>query len=168
MLLNFTSMIELMTVGYEGLKPEKFLQLLKRYRVERIVDVRELAISRRPGFAKVALTAMLDGANIEYSHLPTLGCPREIRHAYREDGDWARYTKRFLAYLKTRDNDMVEVRRLVEQERCCLLCYEADFNFCHRLFVAERLASFAGGLTINHLTGPIQGRAVERPTLLAA
>ena len=157
-----------MTVGYEGMKPERFLELLKRCRVERIVDVRELAISRRPGFAKAALAAMLEKTNIGYSHLPTLGCPRDIRHAYREDGNWALYTRRFSAYLKTRDNDMVELRGLVEQENCCLLCYETDFNFCHRLFVAERLASFTRGLIIKHLTGPIQGRVVERPALAAA
>lgn len=161
-------MTELMTAGYEGMKPEKFLELLKRCGVERIVDVRELAISRRPGFSKAALAAMSGSAEIEYTHIPTLGCPRDVRHRYREDGDWALYTKRFCAYLKTRDDDMVELRGIVEQERCCLLCYEADFNFCHRLFVAERLASLTGGLVIKHLTGPIRGRVVERPALVAA
>ena len=91
-------MTELMTIGYEGMKPEKFLELLKRCRVEHIVDIRELAISRRPGFSKSALAGLLAKSKIEYTHIPTLGCPRDVRHNYRNDNDWKRYTKGFLAY----------------------------------------------------------------------
>ena len=161
-------MIELMTIGYEGMKPERFLELLKRCHVDRIVDVRELAISRRPGYSKAALAAMLAMGEIGYIHLPALGCPRNIRHGYREDGDWALYTKRFCAYLMIKEDEMAKLRGIVERERCCLLCYEADFNFCHRLFVAERLACLTGGMIIKHLTGPIRGRVVERPALVTA
>ena len=52
-------MIELMTIGYEGMTLKEFLDVLKRCRVSMLVDVRELAISRKPGFAKVALSAAL-------------------------------------------------------------------------------------------------------------
>lgn len=168
LLLNSTLMTDLMTVGYEGMKPEKFLELLKRFRVQRIIDVRELPISRRPGFSKAALSKMLEDANIRYTHIAALGCPRDIRHAYREDGNWTLYTERFSAYLKTRDTEIAELQHVVDQERCCLLCFETNFNFCHRMLIAERLASFTDGLRINHLTGPIQGRVVERRALAAA
>ncbi len=80
-------MIELMTIGYEGLTVAGFLDLLRRCRVSRLVDVRELPISRKPGFAKAALSAAIEARGIRYEHLVALGCPREIRHRYREDGD---------------------------------------------------------------------------------
>jgi uncharacterized protein (DUF488 family) len=161
-------MVEISTIGYEGLTPSEFTAALTRAGVERIVDVRELAVSRRPGFAKSALTASLLDAGIAYTHVPGLGCPRNIRHAYREDLNWKRYTKRFCAYLDTRHSDLEALLAVVQRERCCLLCYEADFNFCHRLFVAERLQSFAPGIRVNHLVIRAQNPAVQNRQLAAA
>lgn len=168
LLLDFCAMIEVMTIGYEGMRPEEFLHLLMHYDVERIIDVRELAISRKKGFAKLALTASLATVPIAYTHMAILGCPREIRHAYRVDGDWAEYSRKFAAYLKKRDQALRDLLEFVQVQRCCLLCYEADFNFCHRSFVAERLGMFANGLRIRHLTGPIQDRVVTIPIMAAA
>jgi uncharacterized protein (DUF488 family) len=161
-------MVEIMTIGYEGLTQRKFLDLVRPCGVDRIIDVRELATSRRVGFSKNALSNFLEKAAISYTHLPELGCPRSIRHDYREDRNWSRYTKRFCAYLATCDDTLQAVAYLATTERCCLLCFEEDFNFCHRTFVAERLVEFTGALRINHLTGPIQGRVVEMRDLAAA
>jgi uncharacterized protein (DUF488 family) len=161
-------MIEVFTIGYEGLTPSEFTAILMRAGIERIIDVRELAVSRRLGFAKTALSTSLLRNSIAYTHVPALGCPREIRHAYREDLNWKRYTKRFCAYLDTRHSDLEKLLELVRRERCCLLCYEADFNFCHRLFVAERLRSFALGIRVNHLISPAQDRVVPNRELAAA
>ena len=83
--------IELMTIGYEGLSPSEFFDTLRRCKVSMLVDVRQLPISRRRGFAKSALSAGLAEHGIKYVHAPALGCPRDVRHDYREDGDWARY-----------------------------------------------------------------------------
>ena len=48
-------MIDLMTIGYEGLELSEFFALLKHSKVSMIVDVRELPLSRKRGFAKAAL-----------------------------------------------------------------------------------------------------------------
>jgi uncharacterized protein (DUF488 family) len=49
----------------------------------------------------------------------------------------------------------------MQAERCCLMCLEADFNFCHRSFVAERILTLADEpMRVMHLTGPMTGRAV--------
>jgi uncharacterized protein (DUF488 family) len=161
-------MVEIMTIGYEGLTQRKFLDLVRRCGVERIIDVRELAVSRRVGFSKNALSNSLEKVGISYTHVPELGCPRSIRHDYREDQNWSRYTKRFCAYLAACNDTLQALAYLATTERCCLLCLEEDFNFCHRTFVAERLAEFTGALRINHLTGPIQGRVVEVRALAVA
>ena len=156
-------MIDLMTIGYEGLELSEFFALLKRCKVSMIVDVRELPISRKRGFAKAALAEGLATHGIKYSHLPTLGCPRDVRHEYRDDADWDRYTRRFKAYLNTQDEALRALADLLPGERCCLLCFEKDFNFCHRSFGAERAADFiADTVRIEHLTGPIRGRVAIR------
>jgi uncharacterized protein (DUF488 family) len=159
----------LFTIGYESLLPARFIDLLKRSRVEVLIDVRELPVSRKRGFAKAALSELLAKHGIEYRHAPEFGCPRDVRHAYRDSGDWTRYTRDFLRFLPTRETALQSFAEFVVERRCCLLCLEDDFNFCHRKYVAEALADrVRGGLRISHLTGPIQGRVVVRSAALAA
>jgi uncharacterized protein (DUF488 family) len=161
-------MIELMTIGYEGMTPAGFLDLLKRCKVAKLVDVRELPISRKPGFAKAALSAAVQSRDIGYEHVAELGCPRDIRHAYRDDGNWARYTKAYKAYLETQLPALQQLAAWMQDDRCCLMCFEEDYNFCHRSFVAERMmAVLDEPMRIQHLTGPMIGRVV-RPALVAA
>ncbi len=161
-------MIEIMTIGYEDLTPKKFIDLVRRCGVERIVDVRELATSRRAGFAKTALSNSLENAGIAYTH----AAPTRLSASYssrvpRRPGTGPAI-QRDLLYLSTCDETLRALSELAKTERCCLLCFEEDFNFCHRSYVAERLGDFAEALRINHLTGPIQGRVVElRPLAVA-
>ena len=105
------NMTELMTIGYEGLTTRDFIDLLSRCRVSMIVDIRELPISRKPGFAKASLAAILEKNGIKYQHVSELGCPREIRHEYRDDGNWERHSRRFKAYLETQE---AAIERLIE------------------------------------------------------
>ena len=154
-------MIELMTIGYEALTPVDFFGILERCRVSMLVDVRELPISRKPKFAKAALSAIAEARNIQYEHISALGCPRDIRHDYREDQNWGLYTRRFNAYIETQTEALEVLARWMKKKRCCLLCYEENFNFCHRSIVAEKVAAnFEEDVKINHLTGPIAGRVV--------
>ena len=95
-------MIELMTIGYEALSRAEFFGILDRCGVTMLVDIRELPISRKPGFAKAALGAWVVRGGMKYEHVVELGCPRDVRHEYRADNDWARYTKRFKAYRTPR------------------------------------------------------------------
>lgn len=164
-----TAHTDLFTIGYESLKPDRFIELLKKCRVEVLVDVRELPISRKPGFAKNALAALLIKNGIEYRHAPEFGCPRDVRHAYRDSGDWVSYTHEFLRFLDTRESALSVFAEFIVERRCCLLCLEEDFNFCHRKYVAEAIADrVPGGARVNHLTGPIQGRVVLRSALAVA
>jgi uncharacterized protein (DUF488 family) len=161
-------MIELMTIGYASLSRSEFFGILERCKVTKLVDIRELPVSRKPGFSKAALEAALVKKGLTYEHIVELGCPRDIRHEYRADGNWARYTKRFKAYLGEQTDALGKLAGWLRNERCCLLCYEEDYNFCHRSFVAEKVAALVvGGVKINHLTGPMTGRVVL-PRPLAA
>ncbi|MBK6854425.1 MAG: DUF488 domain-containing protein [Burkholderiales bacterium] len=140
----------LFTFGYEGLTIEAFIQRLRDARVELIVDVRELPLSRKKGFSKTALREQLAAAGIGYEHVPALGCPKAIRDEYRADGDWATYTRGFLAHLGTVQPEVRALAATARAHRACLVCFEADHHACHRTYVA-RAARAAGGPAVQHL-----------------
>lgn len=125
------------TIGYEGLDIDDFMTLLSEHGIETVVDIRELPLSRKPGFSKKALANALNLAGLEYVHMVELGCPRPVRNGYREDGNWKRYTTGFLKHLNTQKAAIASLAELVKSSTCTLLCYEADFNFCHRSMVAD-------------------------------
>ena len=139
------------TFGYEGLSLKAFIARLQSAGVQMVVDVRANPLSRKPGFSKRALSSALHDAGIDYDHRPAVGCPKPIRDRYRSDGDWAVYTRGFLAYLRSQNEVLKEIARIAGRSRSCLLCFEADFNRCHRTYVARAAAKF-GGLQVAHLT----------------
>ncbi|HEX5818412.1 MAG TPA: DUF488 domain-containing protein, partial [Gemmatimonadales bacterium] len=76
-------MTSLATIGYESVAVPEFLATLRDAGIELLVDVRAVAGSRRPGYAKTALAANLASAGIKYLHLRGLGTPKEGRIAAR-------------------------------------------------------------------------------------
>src|SRR5215212_5881221 len=75
--------MRIFTIGYEGATVGEFLAALQQAGVERVIDVRALPLSRRPGFSKSPLRAALEEARIKYVHLKALGTPAEGRAAAR-------------------------------------------------------------------------------------
>ena len=58
------------TIGYERLAFNDFMSLLQRNHIETVVDIRELPLSRKPGFSKRALRDALNISGLEYVHVP--------------------------------------------------------------------------------------------------
>jgi uncharacterized protein (DUF488 family) len=138
------------TIGYEGLNMNGFLTLLRTSDVETVVDIRELPLSRKPGFSKNGLGDTLNLNGFEYLHVPELGCPKPIRDQYRIDANWTRYTKGFLHYLAQQDDVIAELAAMASTTTCALLCFEADHNYCHRSMVAEAVRNVSG-MPVLHL-----------------
>jgi uncharacterized protein (DUF488 family) len=140
-----TTPITVFTIGYEGTTMQAFLAVLTAAKVELLVDVRALASSRRPGFAKTALTANLATIGIDYVHLRRLGTPADGRAAAHA-GRHAEMHRIFAAYLATEpaQEELELLISLVNSgRRLVLLCFEADPVHCHRSLVAEALAARA-------------------------
>ncbi|OXI92198.1 hypothetical protein CFB50_00020 [Burkholderia sp. AU33423] len=132
------------TIGYEGLDIDAFMSLLAEHGIDTVVDIRELPLSRKPGFSKKALASALNLSGLEYVHMVDLGCPKKVRDRYREDGNWKRYTEGFLKHLETKETAISDLSDLASTSNCALLCYEADFNFCHRSIVANAVRDYCG------------------------
>jgi uncharacterized protein (DUF488 family) len=135
-------MKRLATIGYELATVQSFLETLRAAGVELVVDVRAVAGSRRPGFAKTRLAANLEEAGIGYLHLRGLGTPSEGRAAARA-GRHAEMRTIFQEHLDTSvaQEDLEALVSLVGSPReVCILCLEADPTHCHRSLVAAAVA----------------------------
>src|ERR1700710_1969290 len=76
-------MTELCTIGYEKTTWPAVLATLRAAGVAQVLDVRQLPLSRRPGFSKRQLASGLAEAGMGYVHLRALGTPREGCEANR-------------------------------------------------------------------------------------
>lgn len=137
------------TIGYEGHDPDSFVRRLRAAGIERVVDVRELPLSRKSGFSKSALAMGLSKAGIAYSHVKALGTPRAVRHAYKAGGAFAAFRDDYLAHVAENEAAVAELEEAARRERCALLCVEAKVETCHRAILADVLAQ--RGWAVEHL-----------------
>jgi len=121
------------TIGYEQTTMPAFLAALQGAGVELVADVRAIAASRRPGFAKSALAANLAEAGIDYRHFRALGTPPDGRAAARAL-DLPKLERIYAGQLELPEAMAAgaELADLAHQRRVALLCYERDPACCHR------------------------------------
>lgn len=143
--------MSIFTIGYEGLDINDFLKLLRLGDVETVVDIRELPLSRKRGFSKNGLREILQANGFGYRHIVALGCPKPIRDQYRENGDWQQYKKDFKRYLASQAGVVSELSQMAGTQDCALLCFEANYQMCHRSMVADAVHRVSG-LEVQHLT----------------
>lgn len=139
------------TVGYEGSTPADFDRTLSDARIDCVVDVRAVPVSRKKGFSKTALKERLEQVGIGYLHLRALGDPKPGRDAARA-GEWQLFRRIFFAHMETAaaQSELAQLRSLAAERRVALLCYEADHAQCHRAIVTALLAPRAN-LDVDHL-----------------
>jgi hypothetical protein len=133
------------SVGYERHRQAAaFASLLRRAQVERLIDVRELPISRRRGYAKTALSQALAAEGIEYVHMRALGNPKPFRDLYKS----GRVREGRAAYESHLLNERVDALRelvpLLEERRSVLMCVEHDAAICHRDVIFDALREEMG------------------------
>ncbi|MBK8542857.1 MAG: DUF488 domain-containing protein [Caulobacteraceae bacterium] len=131
---------KLYTIGYEKVGQGDFVAALKAAKVKTLVDVREIANSRRAGFSKKSLAAALDEAGIAYIHMKPLGTPKLGREAARK-GDTPTMTRIFEAKLVEPASQLAlaETADLAKRGRTCIMCLEHDWHGCHRAIVARHI-----------------------------
>ncbi|HVK79283.1 MAG TPA: DUF488 domain-containing protein [Verrucomicrobiae bacterium] len=145
---------KLWTIGYENVGVPDFVAALKEAKIKTLIDVREIANSRRAGYSKKSLAASLDEAGIAYLHMRSLGTPKAGREAARK-GDGKTMRRIFEAKLVEPESQLAlaETADLAKKGRVCIMCLEHDWRDCHRAIVAEHLGEF--GLKPAHLSpGP--------------
>jgi uncharacterized protein (DUF488 family) len=133
------------SVGYERHRdPGQFAETLRSAGVERLIDVRELPISRRRGYGKTALAETMAGAGIEYVHAKALGNPTAYRDLFKagrvEEGQ-----RCYGRYLVTeRREALQELVPLLVGKRSALMCLEHEPATCHRTVIINALREQLG------------------------
>ncbi|MFJ3226952.1 DUF488 family protein [Streptomyces sp. NPDC086783] len=134
----------LWSAGYEGRDINSFVASLRNSRIEVVADVRLTPISRKKGFSKTRLGEALAEAGIEYTHLRSLGNPKDNRAPFW-DGRLDVGRARFRGVLRS-EEAQTDLERLTEharQSRVAVLCFEKDESRCHRQVVLDMVCERA-------------------------
>lgn len=136
--------MRIFTIGYEQTTVGELIAALRAAGVERVIDVRALPLSRRPGFSKTALMGALGEAGIAYEHFKALGTPKEGRDAARR-GDRATLARVYAGQLELPEAQAAAAMLLerMAAEPTALLCYERDPAMCHRTLLIAAIAGEA-------------------------
>jgi uncharacterized protein (DUF488 family) len=136
--------MRIFTIGYEAATMGEFLDALRKAGVERVIDVRAVPNSRRPGFSKTPQSHALAEVGIEYVHFCALGTPAAGRVAARA-GRKAELEEIYAGQLET-PQAMAEGAQMLDlaaEKPSALLCYERAPECCHRTLLWQALADDA-------------------------
>ena len=125
--------MRIFTIGYEKATQEEVVACLSAAGVERLIDVRALPLSRRPGFSKTMLARGLAERGIDYVHLRALGTPPEGREAARK-GRHDILARVYAGQLELPEAiaQSAMLLELAAEKPSALLCYEREPAGCHR------------------------------------
>lgn len=141
------------TIGHSTHSAETFLEMLKSFKVETLVDIRSFPGSRNfPQFNQENLNEVLDGHGIRYIHLKDLGGRRKVQKDSKNHR-WRNASFRAYAdYMETPEfeNALHELEKIATESPTAYMCSEAVWWRCHRSLVSDYLkASGCGRLCIS-------------------
>ena len=141
--------MEVWTVGHSTRQFDTFVEILRKHKIETVVDVRHFPTSiRLPWFKKEYLQLMLPKYRIKYQWMgDSLG-------GYRKGG--------YDAFMKSREFTM-GMQKLSDTalgSKSAIMCAESVFFRCHRRYIADELAK--QGWIVNHI---YDDKRVERHEL---
>jgi uncharacterized protein (DUF488 family) len=137
------------TIGYERRSLDDLLSTLRQSGIDKLIDVREKPISRKPDFREGVLAAACNGAGIEYESWKRLGSTSSQRQFLKDSGDVAEFMRRFRSFV--RRGRAAEINQLSEENEggnVALLCYERAHDECHRSVIADLVADATGACVV--------------------
>ena len=115
----------LYTIGYGGLTPAQLVDVLRRFNIPVLVDVRYSPRTRIPGFNRVALEKFCATQGLTYLHVQSLGNER-----YKTDG---------IKLVNQDDGLMVLAHKLSELGDVAIMCACRVAAGCHRSYIAKAM-----------------------------
>ncbi|MCL2647507.1 MAG: DUF488 domain-containing protein [Phycisphaerales bacterium] len=142
----------LFTVGHSTRTWREFVELLKAWKIEELIDVRTVPRSQAfPWFDSKTMGGRLAKEGIGYVHLAGLGGLRRAKKESQNVG-WRNASFRGYAdYIQTVEFAVglkeLDARR--RRHRVCIMCSEAVWWRCHRRMIADVLE--ARGIPVRHI-----------------
>ena len=145
----------LWTIGHSTREWTVFVDMLGEAAIERLVDVRRFAGSRRnPQYSPGAMAPALQAAGIEYLPMPEFGGRRSPQPDSPNGGWRVTAFRGYADYMATPEFE--RARGLLMQgardRRCVVMCAEAVWWRCHRRLIADDFV--ARGWAVLHLMAP--------------
>jgi len=138
----------IVTIGYQGKSIDQFFHILINEKIHNLVDIRYNPWSMKYGFTKYSLNSLCERLNIDYSHIPELGIPGDMRQKLDTKRDYDRLFKNYTIYLKNHQKEIEILKKQSESKRLALMCFEEDPNYCHRHILAKHLQQRQAQVTI--------------------
>jgi uncharacterized protein (DUF488 family) len=134
----------LYTIGQSRHPTAKFVELLTRWQVAEVVDVRRIPFSRlNPQFNSDRLAHDLLQHGIAYRHMEDLGGLRETASsATSQDSGWRNpFFRSYAAHARTRPflDALDALGAAASKQACAIMCAEGDWRQCHRQIIADYL-----------------------------
>lgn len=143
---------EIFTIGHAALPWGQFLELLHRFGISLLVDIRRFPGSRHaPQFGQDAMRAALTADGIDYLHLLELGGRRRAQPD-SPYSTWRNASFRGYAdYMETEEfqNGLDRLMTLAQTKRVAIMCAESVWWRCHRSMVSDAL--LAHGWRVMHI-----------------
>ena len=140
------------TIGHSTRTISAFIEIIKVYGIENVVDIRTIPQSRyNPQFNEDTIRESLKGVNIGYLHMKGLG---GLRHAlkYSLNTGWENASFRgFADYMQSEDFKEIldKLIEIAEKWTTVIMCAEAVPWRCHRSLVADALC--IRGVHVKHI-----------------
>ena len=136
--------MKIFTIGYEKATQPELIATLRAAGVERLIDVRAVPLSRRPGFSKNILARGLAEQGIDYVHLRALGTPPEGREAARK-GKHDVLERVYAGQMELPEAmaQSAQMLALAAEKPSALLCFERAPGGCHRTLLLRWVAPHA-------------------------
>lgn len=142
----------ILTVGHSTRTLDEFLELLREYRVLRVVDIRSIPRSRHnPQFNRESLSKFLRNRHVNYRHMKALGGLRHARVDSPNKG-WRNASFRgFADYMQTPDfvEALQKLMELAAGKLTVIMCAEAVPWRCHRSLIGDALT--VRGVEVKHI-----------------
>lgn len=129
--------MKIFTLGHSTRTIQEFLEILKSFKIDLVVDVRRFPSSKKfPWFSKENLEKELKENKIQYVHFPELG-------GYRKEG--------YESFSKTEDfaKNIERVLEIIDKKTVAILCSEYLWFRCHRRYISNYLARM--GIKVTHI-----------------
>jgi len=129
------------TIGHSTRTLAQFIELLKKFEIKLIIDIRTIPKSRyNPQFNSEKLKEKLELANVKYIHIKELG---GLRHSKKESINlgWKNLSFRgFADYMQTKDFE-IGLGKLIKlsKNKTAIMCAESVPWRCHRSLIADVL-----------------------------
>ncbi len=142
-------MINLFNIGFTQKTAEEFFGILKKNKIECLIDIRLNPNGQLSRFAfekdlPFFLDKLVDGC--KYVHRIDLAPPAELLKEIRTKGsamskDYKLFEKEFNQYLERKSNIRNFVEQFKKYQNVVLLCSEPTIEKCHRRLVSNMLLS---------------------------